>query len=268
MPFHDAYARLTPYERILPSTDFPARRFPAIEAEAQRRGVRLDDPAAFALLESATESLDEWMGEATDVDAVGRFALLLFHTYHQHATGTPVYLLETPVVRGLTRRDWDAASASGGGGPTSAGSLYLQLPQHLVWSRPDSEASPLSLDGIFRTVTSDGRVHLLPVGGLIGDRPGFTVLPVPSAPLVDEPEWLSAQMRPAGGDFSSSMPGAELEGLHELATAGEVLQLVARAIRYLLAHPDRVRDLAPVSETTPSPSALPFLRVVGAPRDG
>jgi hypothetical protein len=264
MPFHDTYARRTPYEHLLPGADFPARRFTAIEAEAGRRGVGLDDPAAFALLGSATEALDEWMGEEADADGVGRYALLLFHAYHHHAAGTPVYLLETPVVRSLLDHGIDASRPSGAS-PTPRESLYLQLPQHLVWARPGDDSPPSSLDGIFRMRTADGRVHLLPVGGLIGDQPGFTVMPVPSAPLADEPEWVSTEMRPGGGDFRSSIPGADLEGLYELTTVGEALKLVARAMRYLGAHPERVLAGAPASGPTPPPSALSWLRVVGGP---
>lgn len=262
MPFHDSYARRTPYERLLPGADFAIRRFTAIEAEAERRGVGLDDPAAFALLGSATEALDEWMGEEADADAVGRYALLLFHAYHHHAAGTPVYLLETPVVRSLLDQGRDASRPSGPS-PTPPGSLYLQFPQHLVWARLGDDSPPSSIDGIFRVRTADGRVHLLPVGGLIGDRPGFTVMPVPSAPSSDEPEWLSTEMRPGGGDFRSSIPGADLEGLYELTTVGEALKLVARAMHYLSTHPERVLGGAPASAATPPPSALSSLRVVG-----
>ena len=267
MPFHDTYARRTPYERLLPGADFPSRRFMAIEAEAERRGVGLHDPVAFALLGSATEALDEWIGGDADADAVGRYALLLFHAFHHHAAGTPVYLLETPVVRSLLD-DVAEGFRAGGPSPTIPASVYLQLPQHLVWARLGDDSPPSSLDGIFCMRTSDGRVHLLPVGGLIGDQPGFTVMPVPSAPLADEPEWLSTEMRPGGGDFRSSIPGADLEGLYELTTVGEALKLVARAMRYVRTHPDRVHAGDPASGSAPPPSVLSSLRVVGDPQDG
>ncbi len=265
MPLHDAYARLTPYERLLPSPEFPARRFAAIEAEAERRGVRLDDPAAFALLEAAAEALEEWTEGSSELDTLAQYALLLFHAYHQHAAGAPVYLFEAPAVRHLLEADpadkadpaeqADAVEEVDSGSPL--GSLYLQLPQHMVWARLDIDDPPLSIDGMFCTVTGDGRFHLLPVGGLHGDGPGFTVLPVPSAPLADEATWRTARMRPDGGDFRSSMPGAELEGLYEVTTAGEALQLAARAMQYLRVHPDRARRGAAVKGGTPTPSSLP-----------
>ncbi len=50
MAVHDAYARVTPYELLFPSPDFPDARFPAVEAEAAAAGIDLDNPAAFATL--------------------------------------------------------------------------------------------------------------------------------------------------------------------------------------------------------------------------
>ena len=50
MAVHDAYARVTPYELLFPSPDFPDARFPAVEAEAVAAGIDLDNPAAFATL--------------------------------------------------------------------------------------------------------------------------------------------------------------------------------------------------------------------------
>lgn len=49
MAVHDSYARLTPYELLLPGPDFADERFPAIEAEAGTRGTDLHNPAAFAM---------------------------------------------------------------------------------------------------------------------------------------------------------------------------------------------------------------------------
>jgi hypothetical protein len=206
------------------------------------------------------------MGEESGIDAIGQYALLLFHAYHQHRSGAPVYLFETGAVRTLLREHVHSAGApdAGAGLPEC---LYLQLPQHLVWARPDPDAPPSSIDGLFRTVTGDGRVHVLPIGGLLGDRPGFTLISVPSAPLSDEPEWLSADMRPGGGAFGSTMPGAEVEGLYELTNVGEVLQLAARARHYLRTFPARVSGVESVVDGPPRPSALEFRWIVGIEND-
>ncbi|MEQ9569313.1 MAG: hypothetical protein RLN75_03915, partial [Longimicrobiales bacterium] len=172
MPLHDAYPRRTPSERFLPDDDFPARRFPSIAEEAARRGVGLDDPGAFAVLEAASEALGELRIEGDDPDTLRRHALMLFHAFHHHAADVPVYLLSTGVVRMLAESEpWTVDDETGAGLPAS---VYLQFPQHLVWARADGDDTPASLDGAFRTETSDGRIHVMAVGGLLEDRPGFT----------------------------------------------------------------------------------------------
>lgn len=227
MPLHDLYLRRTPYERFLPDDAFPERHFPAIRAEAERRSIGLVDPGAFAMLESASEALGELRSEGEATDTLARHALMLFHAFHHHAAGTPSYLLETPVLRLIADTEpW----ADPGRGDDVEASVYLQLPQHLVWAR-EGDAPPMSVDGLFRTVTDDGRVHVMAVAGVVGERPGFTVVPVAGAPLADESGWVTADMRGSERDFSTQMPGAELERLYELRTAGEMLKLVSRAIR-------------------------------------
>lgn len=269
MPAHDTYPRLTPYERLLPDAEFPARRFPSIRDEAARRGIGLEDPAAFALLETASEALDEIVDGQADPEVLGRHALLLFHAYHHHAAGTPVLLLGGAVVRHLVEQEPEGPT----GPEAMAPSTYLQFPQHLVWSRAGVDAPPSSLDGVYRVVTADARVHLLAVGGLLGDRPGFTVVPVPGAPLDHEDAWVSATMRSEGDDFSTRIPGAELDRLYEVETAGELLKLVARAVRLVGARPARVSRIptvAPEDGVNPPRSALPAQRLdllVGGPHE-
>jgi hypothetical protein len=118
-------------------------------------------------------------------------------------------------------------------------SSYIQLPQHLVWARTGS-GPPASVDGFFRTIVLERRMHLLPVVGMLDGRPGFTVLPLPGLPLGDAPTWATADMRQGGEDFSSEMPGADLERLYEVQTAGEVLKLLARATAWIRRFPDQV----------------------------
>ncbi len=263
MPLHDAYLRRTPYERFLPDEDFPSRRFSAIAEEAGRRGVALDDPGAFAVLETASEALGELRRSDEPTDTLSRHALMLFHAFHHHGAGTPVYRLTTEVVRAVAEREeWRVDAADGGAVPPST---YLQFPQHMVWARPEGDGPPSSLDGAFRTGTADGRVHVMAVGGLLGDRPGFTVMPVPGAPAAHEPGWCGAAMRPDGPDFESDLPGAELEGLYEVRTAGELLKLVARAAALIRAGGvEASGDDPPASPTPegPRPSRLPSRRVL------
>ena len=57
MAVHDAYARLTPYELLLPEPDFADRRFPAIGDEAAQQGVDAGNPAAFVMLGAVQAAL-------------------------------------------------------------------------------------------------------------------------------------------------------------------------------------------------------------------
>jgi hypothetical protein len=263
MPLHDAYLRRTPYERVLPDPDFPGRRFPAIAEEAGRKGIGLDDPGAFAILEAASEALDELRPDDDDPDSLRRHALVLFHAFHHHAVAKPVYLLSTPVVRLMTESEpWDAEGGDVGLPP----SVYLQFPQHLVWVRGGDAGPPASVDGAFRTRTADGRIHVMAVAGLTGAPEGFTVLPVPGAPADHEGDWVTGAMRDGGRDFASDLPGSELERLYEIRTAGEALKLVARAVRVIGRFPEGVGPRSTAPEAPPSPgepvpSSLAFRRV-------
>jgi hypothetical protein len=81
------------------------------------------------------------------------------------------------------------------------------------------------------------------VAGLLEERPGFTVLQVPPVPRRDAPSWARTAMRSDGSaDFAASLPGAELEGLYELRTAGELLKLGARLDAYLEGHAQALRE--------------------------
>ncbi|MBT8404537.1 MAG: hypothetical protein KJP18_11810 [Gemmatimonadetes bacterium] len=259
MPLHDQYLRRTPYERFLPDETFPERHFPAIRAESERRGIGLADPGAFAMLESASEALGELRTEGESTDTLARHALMLFHAFHHHAAGAPNYLLETPVLRLVA--DAEPWSVGADAGELEA-SVYLQLPQHLVWAR-EGDGPPSSIDGLFRTVTDDGRVHVMAVAGVVGERPGFTVIPVAGAPLSDEAEWVSAGMRGEARDFSTEIPGAELERLYEIRTAGEMLKLVARAARVVVRDRVATSEAAPAETPAGGPpaSTLPGLRI-------
>ena len=259
MAIHDAWARRTPYELFLPDDDFARERFAAIRAEAEERRTGTRDPERFVLLMAAGETLQELRGPGDDAERLAQHGHLLFHAFHFHEAGEPLWLLTTPAARYVVE-------AAGDGGavpprpPTAAG--YLQLPQHLFWLAGGGEARgggvspgggrghgadaggpedagdagspPQSVDGIFWTVDDpdgDGaaEVSVLAVTGVRPDRPGFGVVPVQGAPLADAGSWVSTPMRPDGEDFRSEMPGADIDALYELRTAGELLKLLARA---------------------------------------
>jgi hypothetical protein len=260
MPTHDRYARLTPFERTLPDPAFPARHFDALRAEAHERGVTLTDPGVFAMLTAALAALEELKVEGEgDDEVVTRLAAVLFHAFHHHRAGKPLLLLRAAVVRYLVETNPAGLNRGKGGLPPCA---YVQLPQHLIWTRAEADERPRSLDGFFWTMPGDGTVHLLAVAGLLEERPGFTVIPLPGVPISDTGLWAGADMRSGDeADFSTDLPGSELEGLYEVRTAGELLKLGARLDAYLGRFPDatRVAEPAPESpenESAPRPSAL------------
>ncbi|MEJ2539210.1 MAG: hypothetical protein P8188_04460 [Gemmatimonadota bacterium] len=247
MSAHDAYLRRTPYERLLPDPDFATRHFPGIRKEFRQHPVAEDDPGAFALLETTRRAL----AELRDPDQGGHdhgttHALLLFHAFHLHAAGLPHLLATVPVSRWAVEAEGVETGETSEASPETtverglSSASYVQLPQHLFWSRDDDEDRPLSLDGFFWTVRGDV-LHVLGVGGLQGVAgQGFQVLPLPGVPRTDADVWLSQEMRDEGHDFRSEMPGAELEGLYELRTAGELLKLAARIDRFMGRFPDGV----------------------------
>jgi hypothetical protein len=269
MAIHDAWARTTPYELFLPGEDFADERFAALEAEAEERGGDLSDPDRFVLFMAAGETLRELRGPDEHPERIRQHGLLLFHAYHFRKAGEPVWLLPTPAVRYLI--EGFGASEASPRPPGAAG--YLQLPQHLFWARPEGggageggqtsggEPGPESVDGIFWVVAGE-RLHVLTVLGLRGDRPGFAVAPLPPVPAEDTALWAATDMRGEGEeDFRSDMPGAELESLYELRTAGEILKLLARAFHLMTAGTPRRETPAEPEEQGPRPSRLPFHRI-------
>lgn len=271
MAIHDAYARITPFERLLPSADFADERFPDIEEEAAERGVDLRDPTRFPMLMAVGEALREIRAATEDPVLIRQHGRVLFQSYHFWKAGRPVHLAPTEVVRRAVDDDGDMRRIARDVDhpfPLRGGSAaYLQLPQHLVWSRPSTDASPESVDGAFWTAKGDALAVLVALG-VRPDRPGFSVVDLPPVPLSDWSSWVTTSMREEGDDFSASMPGADLDGLYEIRNAGELLKLLTRIYR-VAATPDdtqgevragvRARpDAGDPESGSPPPSAIPY----------
>lgn len=242
MAIHDAYLRRTPYELAFPDLEDARARFAAFEAEAREREADVeDDPAAFVMLASVGRALRALRGPDDDADLIRQHGRLLWHAYRLWKAGEEPALLTVHAVRYLldpgTTLSWEGAL------PAAAG--YAQLPQHLVWIRGGDEGPPESLDGFFWAGTRDGRLLLLMAMGMRSDRPGLSVVPIEGLPLADAPAWTEGTMRPGGRDFASDMPGAELEGLYEVRSAGEAVKMAARALHHLGAVEGERREPAP-----------------------
>jgi hypothetical protein len=250
-PARDEALRLTPYEMAFPDEEFAESRFRAVEEEARSRDAHLDESGAFLLLAQVGRVLRELGGEASPTALVPTFGAFLFHAFHFHRAARPSFLVETSTLRYLLEAD-AAPDRWEGELPTPAG--YLQLPRHLLWARPDGEEGPAeAVDGIFWTQSARGALNLLAVTGIRGDRPGFSVLPVPPVPMGEVVDWMTRPAREEGEDFATTLPGGEMDRLYSLETAGEVVKLAAR----ILAHAVTVEG-AMGEEESPAPSAEPI----------
>ena len=182
---------------------------------------------------------------------------ILFFAYHLWRTGGGVVLAQQKTLRELLDAGPRVAAGEGGvvgdeeagwAGDLGGRAGYVQLPQHLVWiESPDQP--PESVDGFFWYGDRDGALQLALVAGMRKDRPGCVVVSVPPQPLATLPGWASGPAREGGGDFSTSLPGAELDGLVGICTPAEVFKLAALVLgRFAQEGPE------PVSPTPPSTS--------------
>jgi hypothetical protein len=257
MSLHDAYARTTPFEIAFPDRERFDALVSSVAAEAAERGMDPTVPDAFVAFASVGAFLAELHGDEAPRVALLELGALTFHAVQFVRAGCPLFLLEAAASRQLV----DMPPSGRPAPPAPSG--YVQLPQHLFWTRGVEGGAPESVDGMFWTVTSEGRLHVLPIVGLRPDRPGFGALSLPDAPLAHAEGWVSADIRERGGDYTSTLPGAELDGLYAIESAGEVLKLLARffvragATNYALEAP----GAAEVRTNGPKPSALPYTRV-------
>ena len=312
MAIHDAYARLTPYELLLPDPDFPDRHFPGIGEEAGERGIDPGNPAAFVMLGAVQGALAELRTEETAPEAAHDHGTVLYFAYHMWRTGAEIALVRANTVRDLlagSSREPSPRQDEGWSAALHERTGYIQLPQHLVWieegdgggpgrnptPEPPGErrsppepapppedpgpagTAPESVDGFFWAADTSGALHLALVSGVRPDRPGYGVVPVPPMPLASLPGWAAGPAREGGGDFNTSLPGAELDGLLGIRTPAEVFKLAALVLARLPSAPPprpdvttgEAHDPAPTPGTPPAPgkpappgpppSALPYV---------
>lgn len=264
MPVHDAYARITPFDLLLPDEEFPDRWFPLIREEAEGKGGSLNTPESFVLLSQAAMALREIRGEEDAPELIQQHGALLFHAFHFWENEKPLYLLDTGTARALVKdgpegENWEPRIPGGAG--------YIQLPHHLFWSAGEEGEVPESLDGFFWASPDGENITLLLAMGIRKDRPGLAVVPLPTLPVEAAAPWATMSVRPDGEDFRSSLPGAELEDLYALASGGEVVKLAMRIFWYLAAFPSRrVSEQAPTEPgegvNAPEPTGLSYQRIV------
>ena len=252
MSLHDAYARITPYELAFPEPDAVDRLIADIAEEARGRGADPAQPHEFITMGAVGAFIRDLQGSDAPPEAIHQYGALVFHAVHFREAGCPVYVLGAHAARYLV-----------GGAPSGATvppkpSGYLQLPQHLFWTAGAEGSPPESIDGLFWTLSSTGMLHILLATGLRPDRPGFGTVPVPEAPVSDASSWMGIEVRAAGGDFSSTMPGGELDGLCTVESSGEILKLLARFFAYVTAVPSALVRCEPATGTDGGPTASLF----------
>lgn len=268
MAIHDDYARITPYELAFPDLAYAEERLVAVEEEARARDEEeaLADPGRFVMLAEAGRTLQEIRGREEDPALIQQYGVLLYHAYHFWKSGRPVYLLGTHAARYLV----EAGPEPGEWSPSvPRPGAYVQLPRHLFWARTLEEGPVEPLDGFFWSLPEEGDLSVLVALGIRSDRPGLSVVPLPTVPLEGAAEWSTTQVREEGEDFETTLPGGELERLYSVETAGEVLKLVARVLWYMDTAPGAVGHEEPGAgdggagdaEGEPAPTSLPSRRI-------
>lgn len=297
MAVHDAYARVTPYELLLPAPDFADQRFPAVESEAVARGTDLANPAAFATCGAVQGILaelrpgDETPAPLAEPARASGLAHLLYFAFHLWRTARPSHPPDRPpradrpphlanrpqdptrpVVALISRATLRALPSSKLRAlPTSPRDAlkpgweaallnragYLQLPQHMVWAEEPDAERPDSVDGFFWTAAGDGAFHAAAVMGMRPGRPGYGFLPVPPQPLDSLSEWRKAPAREDGDDFATDIPGGEIDGLLGLRTPAEVLKLLAFALERQAVAPAEDKHAHERAQGPNAPSSSP-----------
>lgn len=250
--------RDTPYDLVFRKgrLDFEGDRFPAVRAEAEERGVPVDDPERFVmlgavgalmrdmLLEEATADDAGEVWAALPPDAVAQMGALIYHAFRFHEAGARVYAVDENAARELAAApagpaDQGRPAPHGGAAPSApADAGYVQLPRNLFWARADEAGAAEPLDGFFWTLGR--RFDVLLALGVRPRRPGFTAIPVGVEldAAAGATDWADRKARAEGADFANILPGGELNGLLGITSGGEALRLAALCLRRLADRPD------------------------------
>jgi hypothetical protein len=258
MSLHDAYARLTPFELAFPEAQLVDQLIADITEEASGRGGDPANPSVFITMGSVGAFISTLQEPDAPPESVHQYGALVYHAAFFREEGCPLFVLSAHAARYLV----EGAPLGEPVPPTDAG--YLQLPQHLFWIAGGEGEAPESIDGLFWTVASSGILYVMAATGVRPDRPGFGTVPVPEAPIGEAADWLTTDARREGGDFTSKLPGADIDGLYEVQAAGEVLKLLARFFAYVESVPEAVvsGDESPDGVDGPPPSHMPYHRIV------
>ena len=232
--------RETPYDIVFRRgrIDFEGGRFEEVRAEADQRGMTIDDPERFVMLggvgallremlldEDAADDAGE-LWQALPPQAIAQMGALLYHAYRFREAGAHVLGMDEAAARAL---------AGGAAAPNPAAAPlpdagYVQLPRNLFWARADEGGPAEPLDGFF--FARGRRLDVLLALGVRPRRPGFTAIPIG----IDESafdRFADEKARDGADDFANILPGGEIDRLYGLTSAAEALKLAALCLRWL-----------------------------------
>jgi hypothetical protein len=257
MSLHDDYARLTPFEIAFPD----AASVEALSAVLREGASDVPPPEVFVCLPAVVAFVREMAGPEAAPGLLHHYGLLAFHSVHFLRAGRPLYLLDAAAARKIVAGAPDAVPEL----PHTAG--YMQLPQHLFWVDGLGGPRPESLDGVFWAESSQGTLHGLAITGLRPDRPGFGAVALPEAPVSEASMWVHVTVRETAEDFSTSLPGGDLDRLYAVEMAGELLKLMGRFFAYVAGTRSSLTEIqadVAAAAGAPRPSALPYTLVRSA----
>lgn len=206
-------ARPTPYGLVF--GELASERFPVLREAVAQAGHDLRDRDAFVLVREVAALLQELRPEEGLGEGADELAAFVHAAFVFWLDGESVVELD---------RDALARAIGGelpGSGVSSGRSYYLQLPVQRVWGEPLAGRPPEPLDGWFASFGPDG-VRVLAVFGLHPGREGFTAVQAAGR----RPGRLVRLDR--SPPFSSRLEGGSGAGLHSIAGAEELLELVYR----------------------------------------
>lgn len=193
-------------------------RLEEIRTSLAARGVDPADRDGFVLDAGVGRVLRELVPADAPAEAVTSYAALLHALYGHWIAGRPVRVLDRERLRATL-------AAPGAPPPPPAGTVYLQLPERLLWAAPAPGVAHEPLDGVF-VVASPGRIRVLAVLGFRPEREGFTTVeaeaatPPPGAPLRDD----------GTPPFATVLPGGERMGFLSVTSQTELVALALLAL--------------------------------------
>lgn len=218
-----------PYEMVFALPELEGTAFPAIRAEAEERGIGLNDYERVLLMESMGELMRSLLPPAASTPAFAQFGAIVTHAFHYWLQGRRTFTIDEAAMRSII----DGVGAIGAwrlAAPARA--AYVQLPRNLIFSRVDENAQAEAIDGFFFMLEAE-RLDVLLVLGVVPNRAGFSIIHVIGNPAAESAcHFGDVQARAVGVDFENVLPGGSGR-LYAITNAMEALKLASRSLWHL-----------------------------------